>query len=42
LESRSALSRTTAAELLRAADLALYASKRSGKDRITIAPLHCS
>jgi two-component system cell cycle response regulator len=41
LETRQALSRTTAPDLLRAADLALYASKRSGKDRITSAPPPC-
>jgi two-component system, cell cycle response regulator len=41
LETRRALSQTTAPDLLRAADLALYASKRSGKDRITSAPSPC-
>jgi diguanylate cyclase (GGDEF)-like protein len=38
LETHRELSRTSAAELLRAADRALYANKRSAKNRVTAVP----
>jgi diguanylate cyclase (GGDEF)-like protein len=42
LETRRDLSNTAPLDLLRAADLALYTSKRSGKDKVTSALAGCS